>query len=248
VRQCANQDADYRGALCNGPGKDGWNWTPWNDGRAANASGERWKTDAGPDSSFLEAMVRCTAASFPVDARRLFIGGISAGGTMTNRALTFNSAFWAGGAPLSGEWYVSADDGSPLAFEASRAAVAAAPLQVRQGRVGPYPLPDRLQPLIVLTLFGGERDLFRCDGVLCADYRPSTQAGSNYFSSKPNVVHVACSSTHGHMWPQINAREFNSWMLRTLASHPKGSDPRAFRLTPPPEGYACEVGPFRALY
>ena len=65
------------------PGSNGWNWKPWNDGRAANAEGEKWKDDAGPDSSFFEAMVRCVGTKFPLDAKRLFVGGISAGGSLT---------------------------------------------------------------------------------------------------------------------------------------------------------------------
>ena len=31
---------------------------------------------------------------------------------MTNRALLFASKFWAGGLPISGEWYVTKDDGT----------------------------------------------------------------------------------------------------------------------------------------
>ena len=104
VRQCANQDPDVGRAPCDGPGSNGWNWKPWNDGRAGNAEGEKWKTDAGPDSRFFEAMVRCVGTKFPLDAKRLYVGGISAGGTVTNRVLTFNSGFWAGGMPISGEW------------------------------------------------------------------------------------------------------------------------------------------------
>lgn len=253
VRQCANQDPDARPAACNGPGKDGWNWAPWNEGRASNASGERWKTDEGPDSSFLVAMVKCVGTKFRLDPRRLYLGGISSGGTMTNRALLFRSDFWAGGLSISGEWYVTADDGTPLSFDDARAAVAAAPTKIHQGRVGPYPLPSKLGPMIVMTVWGGEKDLWNCtrpDGsrFLCADYRPSTQAGSNYFSSHANVVHVACTANHGHMWPQVNTNAFNLWALNTLASHPKGSDPRDFKLTPPPEGYSCRVGPFVGLY
>jgi poly(3-hydroxybutyrate) depolymerase len=253
VRQCANQDPNARPAACNGPGKDGWNWAPWNEGRAANASGDRWKTDEGADSSFLVAMVKCVGTKFELDPRRLYLGGISSGGTMTNRALLFRSDFWAGGLPISGEWYVSADDGTPLSFDDARAAVAAAPTKIHQGRVGPYPLPSKLGPMIVMTVWGGENDLWNCtrpDGskFLCADYRPSTQAGSNYFSAHSNVVHVACTANHGHMWPQVNTSEFNLWALNTLASHPKGSDPRDFKLTQPPEGYSCRVGPFVGLY
>jgi poly(3-hydroxybutyrate) depolymerase len=248
VRACANQDPSLKAGVCNGPGHDGWNWNPWREGRAAGPAGDRFKTDQGPDSSFLIAAVKCAAKSFPADARRIYVGGISSGGTMTNRALTFRSDFWAGGLPISGEWYVTKDDGTPLSFEGGRAAMAAEPAKVHQGRVGPFPLKARLSPMIVISVWGGANDLWKCDGVLCADYRPSTQAASNYFSSMPNVVHVACTAGHGHMWPQVNTQAFNTWALKTLASHPKGSDPKTFRLTPPPGGYACKLGRFTDHY
>ena len=250
VRQCAEQDPNVGRGQCDGPGSNGWNWKPWNDGRAGNADGEKWKNDAGPDSRFFEAMVRCVGTAFPLDAKRLYVGGISAGGTVTNRALTFNSDFWAGGMPISGEWYVSNDDGSPLSFNDARQAVITNPAKIHQGRIGPYPLPKSVSPMIVVTVWGGEKDLWDCGPPLglCADYRPSTQAGANYFASMPNVVHVACSSTHGHMWPQINTQAFNAWALKTMASHPKGTNPKAFRLTPPPEGYSCRIGTYTDHY
>jgi hypothetical protein len=164
--------------------------------------------------------------------------------------LTFNSPFWAGGMPLSGEWYVSNDDGSALSFNDARAAVAATPTKIWQGRIGPYPLPKTLSPLVVVTVWGGEKDLWDCGPPLglCSDYRPSTQAGANYFASLPSVVHVACSSTHGHMWPQINMQAFNAWALKTMASHPKGSDAKSFKLTQPPEGYSCKLGTYTDHY
>ena len=250
VRQCAEQNPDTGFKECDGVGSNGWNWKPWNDGRAANAEGEKWKNDAGPDSRFFEAMVRCVGTKFALDSKRLFIGGISAGGTVTNRVLTFNSPFWAGGMPLSGEWYVSNDDGSALSFNDARAAVAVNPTKIWQGRIGPYPLPKTLSPLVVVTVWGGEKDLWDCGPPLglCSDYRPSTQAGANYFASLPNVVHVACSSTHGHMWPQINMQAFNAWALKTMASHPKGSDAKSFKLTQPPEGYSCKLGTYTDHY
>ncbi len=250
VRQCAEQDPDIGFAECDGPGSDGWNWKPWNDGRARGPEGEKWKQDAGPDSRFFEAMVRCVGTQFDLDPDRLFIGGISAGGTVTNRVLSFNSDFWAGGMPLSGEWYVSADDGSSLDFNEARDAVTAEPLKVHQGRVGPYPLPESLDSMIVITVWGGETDLYDCGPPLglCADYRPSTQAGANYFDAMENVVSVACSSDHGHRWPSTNRDAFNLWALETMASHPKGSDPAAFELTEPPEGYSCRVGTFDDHY
>jgi poly(3-hydroxybutyrate) depolymerase len=248
IRECANQDPDLRAGACNGPGIDGWNWRPWTEGRGAGTAGERWKNDEGPDSRFLIAAVRCLAKTYLLDARRLFLGGISSGGTMTNRALTFRSDFWAGGLPISGEWYVTQDDGSGLSFEAAREAVRADPTKIFQGRFGPYPLPARLNPIIVISVWGGENDLWKCSGVLCADYRPSTQAAANYFASIPGVVAVSCSSSHGHMWPQISTQAFNLWALTTLASFPKGSRAADFRLSSPPEGYRCKLGPFTDHY
>lgn len=250
VRACANQDPDLAAGACNGPGHDGWTWNPWRDGRAWDSAGDAYKTDAGPDVRFLEAMVRCVGTRWRLDRRRLFVGGISAGGTMTNRALLFDSGFWAGGMPISGEWYTTRDDGATRPFNETRAMVAAAPAKVWQGRVGPYPLPRRLDPMIVITVWGGERDLWDCGPPigLCSDYRPTTQAGSNYFGAVPGVVHVSCSATHGHMWPQVHTDAFNLWALRTLASHPKGSRPDAFRLTPPPAGYRCQIGRFTDHY
>jgi len=248
VRDCANQDADLRAGICNGPGIDGWNWRPWTEGRAGNASGDQFKTDEGPDSRFLIAVVKCVATQYPLDSRRLFIGGISSGGTMTNRALTFRSDFWAGGLPISGEWYVTQDDGTALSFDAARAAVQANPGKIFQGRAAPFPLKNKLDPMIVIVVWGGENDLWKCAGVLCADYRPSTQAAANYFSSLPGVIEIACSSSHGHMWPQINTQAFNLWALTTLASHPKGTPASQFKLTPPPLGYSCKTGPFTDHY
>jgi len=250
IRQCAEQDPNLGAGACNGPGKNGWTWNPWNDGRAAGASGDIYKSDAGADVRFFEAMVRCVGTKWKLDRKRLFLGGISAGGTMTNRALLFGSKFWAGGMPISGEWYTTRDDGSTVSFNETRKMVGAQPAKIWQGRVGPYPLPAKLDPMIVITVWGGEKDLWDCGPPLglCSDYRPTTQAGSNYFSSLPNVVHVACSASHGHMWPQVNTDAFNLWALRTMASHPKGSAPKSFKLAAPPQGYSCKIGRFTELY
>ena len=248
IRECANQDPDVRGGTCNGPGHDGWTWNPWHEGRAPGAAGDRFKNDEGPDSRFLVSMVKCVGTKFKLDARRLYIGGISSGGTMTNRALTFRSDFWAGGMPISGEWYVTRDDGSALSFDAARDAVKAAPTAIHQGRVGPFPLHGALQPMIVIVVWGGEKDIWYCGSVLCSDYRPSTQSAANYYASFKDVVEISCTVPDGHMWPQVSTNAFNLWALTTLASFPKGSKPAQFKLTPPPEGYSCKRGPFTDHY
>ena len=248
VRECAEQNPDMSADACNGPGQQGWTWNPWHEGRAPGPSGEPFKTDEGPDSRFLVDMVKCVGTKFPLDARRLYIGGISSGGTMTNRALTFRSDFWAGGMPISGEWYVTRDDGSALSFDAAREAVRTAPDLIHQGRAGPYPLSKTLGPMIVIVVWGGDKDIWYCGSVLCADYRPSTQAASNYYSSFRNVVEVSCTLHDGHQWPQVSTNAFNTWALSTLASFPKGATPSEFKLTPPPDGYSCKLGPFTDHY
>ncbi len=248
IRECANQDPDVRAGACNGPGHDGWTWNPWHEGRAPTAAGDRFKTDEGPNSRFLVAMVKCVGTKYALDPRRLYIGGISSGGTMTNRALTFRSDVWAGGMPISGEWYVTRDDGAALSFDDAREAVKAAPDAIHQGRVGPYPLKTRLGPMIVIEVWGGDKDIWYCGAVLCADYRPATQAASVYYSSFKDVVNVACTVRDGHMWPQVNTDAFNLWALKTLASFPKGSTRNQFRLSPPPEGYSCKLGPYSDHY
>ncbi len=265
VRRCAGQDPNgagtsANGGACNASGTGGWNWNPWNEGRVFGTAGDPWKTNEGNDSRFLEAIVRCVAKTYPVDSRRIFVGGISSGGTMTNRALTFNSDFWAGGEPISGEWYMTQDNGNAYPgsneFAARVAAVAASPTKIFQGRVGPYPLfntlgnTTQLSPMIVITLWGGSTDLWPADGSL-ANYRPTTQAASNYFSAQANVVHVACSSHHGHQWPTYQRDAWNRWVLRTLASHPKGTAKSAFVL--PALGglstdYSCRIGRYTDHY
>ncbi len=250
VRQCAHGDPAYRGPACDGPGEDGWAWRPWHEGRQPGPAGERWKTQAGPDAAFLQAAVRCVGTRWALDPGRFYLGGISSGATMTNRALLFDAGFWAGGLSISGEWYVSGDDGEWRDFKSARAMVAAHPDKIFQGRVGPYPLPSRLAPMIVITVWGGAQDKWDCGPPIgpCADYRPTTQAATNYYSAMPDVVSVACSTSDGHQWPQIDTQAFNAWALRTLVSHPKGAPVSSFRLTPPPQGYACTLGRFTDHY
>ncbi len=248
VRECANQDPELRAGTCNGPGHAGWSWNPWHEGRALGPAGDPFKTDEGLDSRFLVAMVKCVGTKFPLDPRRLYLGGISSGGTMTIRALTFRPDFWAGGMSISGEWYVSQDDGSELSFEEGRAAMKAAPDVVHQGRVGPYPLPSKLGPMIVIVVWGGGKDIWHCGAALCADYRPATQAALAYFSSLKEVAEVSCTVQDGHMWPQVETDAFNQWALTTLTSFPKGAEPSQFKLTPPPPGYSCKLGPFTDHY
>ena len=197
------------GTNCNGTGMqgDGRVWEPWFDGHPDP------NHDEGPDARFMEAVVKCSATAWDVDEDRVYIGGISAGGSMTNHALTYASEFYAGGVTASGNWY--------------------------SGLCCPRPLP-KMDSSIVVVVWGGPNDRWPLTGTPLAVYAPETKTAAEYYAGEPNVVTVACSGTHGHIWPTA----MTTWLAETLASHPKGADPASFALTDPPAGFTCVRGAY----
>src|SRR5690606_18921398 len=125
VRICATDGSNNACAAGTVSTADGRTWEPWFDG-VADGNVDQYQ-DEGTDVRFIEAAVKCVATEFDIDQSRIFVGGISAGGTLTNRALTFNSDFFAGGIPASGEWYradgvgIEAEDVGELIVEGSAA-------------------------------------------------------------------------------------------------------------------------------
>ena len=166
VRNCSQNRTDCAQVGAQGS-MDGRIWEPWYDG-AIPASDEE-----GPDVRFVDSMVRCIATKWPVDAKRIYVGGISAGGSFTNRNLTFNSELFAGGVPSSGNWY----GGS------------AAPVS-----------PQTLDPMVVVVIWGGPTDVWPATNPL-ANYNPETKQAAAYFAAQPNAVTVSCTGSHGHIWP-----------------------------------------------
>jgi dienelactone hydrolase len=202
VRTCSQNRTN-----CAQIGSDGRIWEPWYDGTIAGPS-----DDEGPDVRFVHAMVRCIAERWPVDARRIYVGGISAGGSFTNRLVTFDSELFAGGVPASGNWYGGlAAPRSPVVMDSS----------------------------IAIVVWGGPNDVWP-PGNPIANYDPETRLAARYYAAQPNVVTVSCSGSHGHIWPAA----MTSWIIETLLSHPKGSDPADFVLTEPPAGFRCVVGAY----
>jgi poly(3-hydroxybutyrate) depolymerase len=201
VRNCSQARTN-----CATTGSDGRVWEPWYDGVFPPNDEE------GPDVRFVDAMVRCAAVEWPVDAKRVYVGGISAGGSFTNRNLTFNSELFAGGVPSSGNWYGGG----------------AAPASA-----------VTLEPMIAIVIWGGPDDVWPATNPL-ADYDPETRLAAQYYTAQPNLVTVACSGTHGHIWPTA----MTPWLAQTLLSHPKGSPASRFQLTPPPAGFSCVLGPY----
>ncbi|MBB6093464.1 outer membrane protein assembly factor BamB [Povalibacter uvarum] len=245
VRICAANGTNSVCASGTVTTQDGRTWEPWFDG--VGQSNVAQYQDAGTDVRFFERAVKCAATRYEIDQTRIFIGGISAGGTATNRALTFSSGFFAGGAPASGEWYRT--DGVPISVENVGDAII-------EGRAAPRPLDrsaEALQPSINIVLWGGATDKWYANGAtgpLIANYNPSTKLSANYFASQSNVVTVSC--THdlnyappigGHLWPRSQA--MTNWVATTLAAHPKGTPREAFVLPPTPAGLTCVLGSYQ---
>jgi poly(3-hydroxybutyrate) depolymerase len=250
VRICANQDPTLTSAGCSGNGPPPYMYIPWRDGAAMNvANTEPVYKEEGPDSVFFEEMIRCVAASYPILKNKLYVGGISAGGSMTHRALSFNSDFWAGGVPISGEWRTSTEDGRAISGTQAESQMTAEPMGIFPGRTSPWPLPE-LDGMVVVTIRGGDNDTWPGTA-----YKPDAQASSNFYASQAKVVSVVCMGNWGHQWPKDMSNpewtnEFNRWVVDLMASHPKGTPPSEFKLTEPPTGagFSCMLGRFDQLY
>lgn len=253
VRHCS-----MSGQSCYSEGSDGWIWYPWNDG----SLDPKWAQAIGPDGEFVEAMVRCAGTQWKMDRRRIFVGGISAGGSFTYRNLSYNSKFFAGGVPGSGMWYTDTDTG-PLKPAGNQKLLMENPTGIFDGGCCPRPIKDnKLEPMIIIDLWGGPSDTWtnpmnNPNRELTFDYRAETQAASNYFATQKDngVVYLACSGPQGHGWPGsalgggANARDFDTWMAGVLMAHPKGTPVADFKLpTSFPEGYSCVQGRYTDHY
>jgi poly(3-hydroxybutyrate) depolymerase len=242
VRRCTDS-----GQSCYSEGSDGWIWYPWNDG----SLDDKWAQEIGPDGHFVEEIARCAAKQWPVDRRRIYIGGISAGGSFTYRNVTYNSKFFAGGVPGSGMWYTKTDTG-PLVPSGNQKLLMDNPEGIFDGGCCPRPImTNELEPMIVIDLWGGASDNWtnpQGNGMLTFDYRPETQAASNYFATQQDsIVYLACSGTQGHAWPMN--RDFNPWMANVLLSHPKGTPVADFKMpTSFPQSFSCVRGRFTDHY
>ncbi len=175
VRTCSQN-----GTNCARVGTDGRIWEPWWDGSIGGPI-----DDEQVDVRFVESMVHCIASQWQVDADRIYIGGISAGGSFTNRTMNFNSDLFAGGIPASGNWY--------------------------NGLVEPL-TPITMDDSIVIIIWGGPNDVWPPNNPI-ADYDPETKLASIYYAAQPNVVTVSCSGSHGHIWPAAMTSWLTSTLL-----------------------------------
>ena len=162
-------------------------WPVWDALREA-------KDEALPnkDLEYFDQLVKCVAAHHPVDARRIYVSGHSAGGIFSNRVLRARASLLAGGIPASG------------VFDLTAAA--------------PAPAVDGLA---VLVTWGGDNDAYSgsTGGQTVPSVNFVEQAAIASQHYEKNAEQAYCHGKNlGHAWLD----DANPWMIDYLLAHPKG--------------------------
>lgn len=187
-------------------------WPTWDAMHQANDD-----QSMNPDLAFFDAAVSCLAAQQSVDAKRVYVGGHSAGGIMTNHVLRSRSPMLAGGIVASGIYDLTAPD--PVA---------------------------PLDPMTILVTWGGDNDGYSGttnSGVELPSFNFAEQAAiaSAAYENAPGVAQAYCTGNDfGHVWLE----SINSLMVDYLLAHPKGlTENESFVLpTAPATGVRCSEG------
>lgn len=173
-------------------------WDAMHEGASADVN--------NPDLALFDAAVACLAAHYEVDKNRVYIGGLSAGGIMTNYMLQRRSELLAGG--IVGSGIFSLTQPEPAAT---------------------------LDPMAVIVTWGGDNDEYSgtTGGVTVPKFNFAEQAAlaSAHYEEAPGVHQVAC---HGDNIGHAFLTAINDWMLDFLLDHPKGlaTNP-GYTFTPP---------------
>lgn len=189
--------------------RNGMLWWPWDDERKPESVAL-----PNPDLAFFEQLVRCLNASFDVDDDRIYVGGISAGGTMTSKTLRALPRIFAGGVAFSGVWSVN---GSTLE---------------------PAESPP-IEDVLYIAATGGPEDRYCYSGSYpgCAGeivYIDHARLSSTWFAAQgASVVHCAAGGDSnlpsggpgsGHYWHPFAT----NYLIDLLLAHPKGG--KTFKL------------------
>lgn len=169
------------------------------------------------DLEYFDRLLPCIAAHLEIDRRRVWVGGHSAGGIMTNFVLQRRSEILAGGVPASGVFSLTS------------------PREVAT-----------LSDMLVVVTWGGDGDSFsggpnRAVQVEGFNFVEQASLASRFYARQARVQQVSCSADLGHAW-----LPFNDWLADLLLAHPKGSvvGPHKLELPAPPAGVTCSSTPF----
>lgn len=201
-------------------------WPPWDAMRTPPIADQ-----PNPDQQFFVDLIRCVGAHKDVDAARIYVGGISIGGTMVNYLLQRESELFAGGIVGSGNFVTTQPNE-----------------------------PEKSDDMIVVVAWGGDNDRWSgcADGTMGNAAEQSESSGGNcvggisfvedasrasiFWDSEENVQQVACHMELGHIW----LTPATEYMVAALLAHPKGLPgqyvlPEASEL---PDGLECMTEPF----
>lgn len=150
------------------------------------------------DLQYFDALLDCLSSRLDIDADRIFVGGHSAGGIMTNALLQQRSEVLAGGIAGSG------------VFELTR---------------GPTDDEPR-SPMVVIVTWGGDNDTYGGQtrgGTQVADFHFAEQAvlASRFYEEIDEIRQYHCrGEERGHAW----LRALNEWKIQVLLAGPHGED------------------------
>lgn len=191
AKRAVLQDFAARGFVVLAPSSAG-NGTAWPVWDALREPGT--ENDPNKDLDYFDSAVKCVAAHYPIDENRVYAGGHSAGGIMTNFVLQRRSQLLAGGIVASGVYSLTSPDPAPT-----------------------------LDPLFVIVTWGGDNDRYsgNAGGVSVGGFNFVTEASlaSKFYDAQPNVAEVNCRGDDvGHAW----LSSLNDWFVDRLLEHPKG--------------------------
>lgn len=164
------------------------------------------------DLEYFDQLVKCVAAHHPVDAKRIYVSGHSAGGIFTNRVLRERSGLLAGGIPASGIFDFTA----------------------------PEP-PPALEDVAVLVTWGGDNDAWggTAGGKTVPEFNFVEQAALASQHYEKHVEQAHCHGKNlGHAW----LSQANAWMIDYLLGHPKGlakNSPWKYSAPPTSANFEC---------
>ncbi len=210
------QDFAARGFIVLAPSSNG-NGTVWPVWDAMHTADDPDLNN--PDLAYFDSLVQCIAAHFAVDKHRIYIGGHSAGGIMSNYVLQRRSQLLAGGIVASGVFSLTEPDP-----------------------------PETLDDMMVLVTWGGENDAYSGGtgevDVPEINFVEQASIASSYYDQEPNVGQANCHGDDiGHAW--LDA--VNDWMVDLLLAHPKGlpgADGLEVPASPSDNGVTCTTEPF----
>ncbi len=146
------------------------------------------------DETYIQELLDCVAAHLDIDVHRIYMGGHSAGGIMTNYMLQRHSDWSAGGIVASGIFALTT----------------------------PEPVIP-LEPMTVVVTWGGDNDSWAGQAgegpTTSVDFPLESSIASQYFETSPGVNQAHCYGHElGHAW----VNPVNNWMIDFLMAHPNG--------------------------